>query len=172
MTRCVTSTTRSRTTARSRTRRRSRRCGGGFARAGGRRGWGGVEGGGPRGVEGIEGGAPAVAAVLAAAGMTQELRTPLMSCGPHALVDAAADVSELAVAPVGDGDLRDCARVQRAAFGEPPLPADEPPPDPRRRGGGAGLAPGARPPAAPPPRAAGVGGTSGGGGAPAPAGGA
>jgi ribosomal protein S18 acetylase RimI-like enzyme len=91
-------------------------------------------------LEWIEEAAPAVAAVLAAAGMTQELRTPLMSCGPDELVDAAADVPEPAVAPVGDGDLRDCARVQRAAFGEPPLPADEPPPDPRRRGGGAVLA--------------------------------
>jgi ribosomal protein S18 acetylase RimI-like enzyme len=91
-------------------------------------------------LEWVEEAAPAVAGALAAAGMTQELRTPLMTCGPDELVEAVADVPGLAVAPVGDGDLRDCARVLRAAFGQPPLPADEPPSDPRRGGGGAVLA--------------------------------
>src|SRR3954453_21867338 len=84
--------------------------------------------------------APRGGGVLAAAGMTQELRTPLMTCGPDELVEAAADVPGLAVAPVGDGDLWNCARVLRPASGQPPLPADEPPSDPRRGGGGAVLA--------------------------------
>jgi ribosomal protein S18 acetylase RimI-like enzyme len=91
-------------------------------------------------LEWIEEAAPAVAPALAAAGMRQELRTPLMTCGPDALVEGLSDVGALTVAPVGDGDLRDFARVQRAAFGQPPLAADEPPSDPRRRGGGAVLA--------------------------------
>jgi ribosomal protein S18 acetylase RimI-like enzyme len=91
-------------------------------------------------LEWVEEAAPAVAGVLAAAGMAQELRTPLMTCGPEDLVEAVADVPGLTVGPAGDGDLRDCARVQRAAFGQGPLPADEPPSDPRRGGGGAVLA--------------------------------
>jgi hypothetical protein len=91
-------------------------------------------------LEWIDEAAPAVAAVLAVAGMRQELRTPLMTCGPDELIAAVAEVPGLTVAPAGDGDLRDCARVQRAAFGQPPLPADEPPSDPRRGGGGAVLA--------------------------------
>jgi ribosomal protein S18 acetylase RimI-like enzyme len=91
-------------------------------------------------LEWIEEAAPAVALVLAAAGMRQELRTPLMTCAPDALVDAAADVPGLTVGPIRDHDLRDYAGVQRAAFGQPPLAADEPPSDPRKRGGGAVLA--------------------------------
>jgi ribosomal protein S18 acetylase RimI-like enzyme len=91
-------------------------------------------------LEWIEEAAPAVAPALAAAGMREELRTPLMTCEPDTLVEAASDVPGLTVAAVGDGDLRDNARVQRAAFGQPPLAADEPPSDPRRRGGGAVLA--------------------------------
>src|SRR3954468_388628 len=91
-------------------------------------------------LEWIEEAAPDVAAALAAAGMEQELRTPLMACAESELVAAEAAVDCLVVAAVGDGDLRDLARVQRAAFGEAPLAADEPPSDPRGRGGGAGRA--------------------------------
>ena len=56
-----------------------------------------------------------------------------MTCGPDELVVPAADVPGLVVGPVGDADLRDAARVQRAAFGQAP---------PRREsyGGGAVLA--------------------------------
>jgi GNAT superfamily N-acetyltransferase len=91
-------------------------------------------------LEWIEEAAPDVAAALAGAGMAEELRTPLMACTPSALVPAEAAVDGLDVRVAGDGDLRDLARVQRAAFGEAPLPADEPPSDPRRNGGGALLA--------------------------------
>ena len=91
-------------------------------------------------LEWVEEAAPGVAEALAAAGMVQELRTPLMACTPEELVEVDAAVDGLTVAAVGDADLRDCARVQRAAFGEPPLPGDEAPGDPRRRGGGAVLA--------------------------------
>jgi ribosomal protein S18 acetylase RimI-like enzyme len=84
--------------------------------------------------------APAVAAVLAAAGMQEELQTPLMACAPEALVAAEAAVDGLAVAPVETADLRDMRDLQRAAFGEPLLAADAEVPDPRRRGGGAVLA--------------------------------
>ena len=63
-----------------------------------------------------------MAAALAAAGMAQELRTPLMTCEPgRAGRCRRRDVRGLAVGPVGDGDLRDAARVQRAAFGQAPL---------------------------------------------------
>jgi ribosomal protein S18 acetylase RimI-like enzyme len=91
-------------------------------------------------LEWIEEAAPEVADALAAAGMAEELRTPLMTCSPSALVAAAAAVDGLVVGAAGDGDLHDLARVQRAAFGEAPLLADEPPSDPRRGGGGAVLA--------------------------------
>jgi predicted GNAT family acetyltransferase len=91
-------------------------------------------------LEWIEEAAPAVAQALAASGMVEELRTPLMACAAEQLVQARAAVDGLTVAAVGDADLRDCARVQRAAFGEAPLAADEAPSDARRRGGGAVLA--------------------------------
>jgi ribosomal protein S18 acetylase RimI-like enzyme len=87
-------------------------------------------------LEWIEEAAPDVADALAAAGMAEELRTPIMACTPDDLVSADAAV----VAVVGDSDLRDLARVQRAAFGVEPPAADEPPGDPRRNGGGAVLA--------------------------------
>jgi ribosomal protein S18 acetylase RimI-like enzyme len=91
-------------------------------------------------LEWVEEAAPHVAAALADAGMEQELRTPLMACTPAELVAADPAVDALSVAAVGDGDLRDLARVQRAAFGVEPLAADEAPSDPRRAGGGAVLA--------------------------------
>jgi hypothetical protein len=91
-------------------------------------------------LEWVEEAAPDVAAALAAAGMVEELCTPLMACTAGELVAADPAVEGLAVAAVGDGDLRDLARVQRAAFGVEPLPADEPPSDPRRTGGGAVIA--------------------------------
>jgi len=91
-------------------------------------------------LEWIDEAAPDVADALAAAGMAEELRTPLMACTPDDLVSADAAVDGLVVAVVGDGDLRDLARVQGAAFGVEPPAADEPPADPRRTGGGAVLA--------------------------------
>jgi ribosomal protein S18 acetylase RimI-like enzyme len=91
-------------------------------------------------LEWIEEAAPDVAGALAAQGMVEELRTPLMTCAPGELVDADADVEGLTVGPVGDADLRDSANVVRAAFGLAPLPADEAPSDARRGGGGSVLA--------------------------------
>jgi ribosomal protein S18 acetylase RimI-like enzyme len=91
-------------------------------------------------LEWIEEAAPDVAAALAAAEMEEELRTPLMACAESELVAAQAAVDGLVVGAAGDGDLRDLARVQRAAFGDEPLAADAPPSDPRARGGGAVLA--------------------------------
>jgi ribosomal protein S18 acetylase RimI-like enzyme len=91
-------------------------------------------------LEWIEEAAPDVADALAAAGMTEELRTPLMACTASELVAAEPAVDGLVVGAAGDRDLRDLDRVQRAAFGEAPLAADEPPHDPRRNGGGAVLA--------------------------------
>jgi len=91
-------------------------------------------------LEWVEEAAPAVAPVLAASGMVQELRTPLMACAPAELVAPDGSLDGLRVAPTGDGDLRDTATVQWVAFGREPPPADQPPPDPRHRGGGAVLA--------------------------------
>lgn len=91
-------------------------------------------------LEWIEEAAPDVAAALAAAGMAEELRTPLMACTAAELVATEAAVDGLVVGAAGVGDLRAVARVQRAAFGVAPLAADEPPSDPRVGGGGAVLA--------------------------------
>src|SRR4051812_11012155 len=91
-------------------------------------------------LEWIEEAAPVVAAVLAANGMVEELRTPLMTCAPGELVEATADVEALTVEPVGDADLRAGGNVQRVAFGLDALAADEPPSDARRGGGGSVLA--------------------------------
>src|SRR4051812_29270024 len=91
-------------------------------------------------LEWIEEAAPEVAPALADAGMTEELRTPLMACSPSELVSAEGALDGLVVAVAGDADLRDLARLQRVAFGEEPPAADEIPPDPRRGGGGAVLA--------------------------------
>jgi len=91
-------------------------------------------------LEWVEEAAPAVADALAAAGMTEELRTPLMACTPADLVDARSAYEDTTVADGGDGDLRAIANVQRVAFGMAELAADEAPPDGRRRGGGAVLA--------------------------------
>jgi ribosomal protein S18 acetylase RimI-like enzyme len=91
-------------------------------------------------LEWIEEAAPDVAAALAAAGMAEELRTPLMACTEADLAALGADVPGLTVAPVGDADLRDSGNVQRVAFAVAPLAADEPPSDPRRAGGGSVLA--------------------------------
>jgi ribosomal protein S18 acetylase RimI-like enzyme len=67
-------------------------------------------------LEWIEEAAPAVAPVLAAHGMVEELRTPLMTCAPGELVEASADVEALTVGLVGDADLRAGSNLQRAAF--------------------------------------------------------
>jgi GNAT superfamily N-acetyltransferase len=91
-------------------------------------------------LEWIEEAAPDLAAALAAGGMREELRTPLMTCAPDELVDATADVPGLTLEPVDDGDARTCANVQRRAFGDRELGDGEPAADPRRHGGGAILA--------------------------------
>lgn len=91
-------------------------------------------------LEWIEEWAPRLAPTLADAGMLEELHTPLMTCGPDELVDAAANVPDLSIKPVDDGDLHAAAGIQRAAFGQPPLGADEPAWDPRAGGGGAVIA--------------------------------
>ncbi|HEX2104631.1 MAG TPA: GNAT family N-acetyltransferase [Solirubrobacteraceae bacterium] len=92
-------------------------------------------------LEWVEEAAPRVAPVLAAAGMVQELRTPLMACGPAELVEASAEVEDLSVAPVGDADLRETSDLQRVAFGMDPHAADAPAASfVRPAGGGAVLA--------------------------------
>ena len=68
-------------------------------------------------LEWIEEAAPAVAPVLDASGMVQELRTPLMACAESDLVEPDEAIDGLRVGAVGDGDLRDTATVQWAAFG-------------------------------------------------------
>ena len=88
-------------------------------------------------LEWIEEVAPRLAPALESAGMTEELRTPLMACQPEELVDAQAAVDDLTIRVVEQHDLRDCANLQRVAFGGPPLPDDQ---EPRRLGGGAVLA--------------------------------
>lgn len=77
-------------------------------------------------LEWVEEAAPRVASAVASAGMTEELRTPLMACRPDELVEPRADVHDLTVEPVGTDDLRDCSNLQRAAFGQPPLGETEP----------------------------------------------
>jgi predicted GNAT family acetyltransferase len=72
--------------------------------------------------------------------MQEELRTPLMACTPGELRGADADVAELRVARVTDPDVRECANLQRVAFGGDPMADDEPVRDARPTGGGAVLA--------------------------------
>lgn len=91
-------------------------------------------------LEWVEEAAPRLAPALAEAGLTEELRTPLMACAPDELREPAVDVRALVVAPVGDADLRETAHVQRVAFGQTPLAPAEAPRDPRRAGGGGVLA--------------------------------
>jgi hypothetical protein len=91
-------------------------------------------------LEWVEEAAPRVADALAAAGMTEELRAPLMTCTPDELVEARADVADLAVSDVGDADLRELANVQRVAFGLAALETEDEPGNPRTHGGGAVLA--------------------------------
>jgi GNAT superfamily N-acetyltransferase len=85
-------------------------------------------------LEWIEEAAPAVAAALAAAGMEQELRMPLMACTPDRLIAAAPDVGGVVIRPVDGGNQRAAIDLQRVAFGQPPLRDDEPV---RAPGGGA-----------------------------------
>jgi predicted GNAT family acetyltransferase len=91
-------------------------------------------------LEWVEEAAPRLAASLEAAGMREELRTPLMACTRGELRAAKADVADLHVAAVGDADVRDCANLQRVAFGGDAVPVDEEIRDPRPTGGGAVLA--------------------------------
>jgi ribosomal protein S18 acetylase RimI-like enzyme len=91
-------------------------------------------------LEWIEEAAPRLAAALEAAGMREELRTPLMACTPGELRAADAEVADLQIAPVGDADVRDCANLQRVAFGGDAVPLEQEFRDPRPTGGGAVLA--------------------------------
>ena len=91
-------------------------------------------------LEWVEEAAPRLTASLASCGMVEELRAPLMVCGPDDLVDVRAGVGDLVVSAVGDQDLRECADLQRVAFGQAPLADTEDAPDPRAGGGGAVLA--------------------------------
>ena len=105
-------------------------------------------------LEWVEEAAPRVAAALDAAGMREELRTPLMTCAPEELAEAEAAVDDLVVAAVSDGDLRAIVDLQRVAFGLEPLgDADPPSSSARPHGGGAVLARAAGP-AGPPVAAA------------------
>jgi len=88
-------------------------------------------------LEWIEEAAPRVAEALGAAGMEEELRTPLMACAPDDLVEAEARVEKLTVAPVGPDDLREATDIMRVAFGGALLAAGE---EPRAPSGGAVLA--------------------------------
>jgi GNAT superfamily N-acetyltransferase len=90
-------------------------------------------------LEWVDEAAPDLEQALAAAGMTQELRTPLMTCDAQGITFPALP-DGATVAPTADADLRATADVQRVAFDQPPVPEDADPPDARRRGGGAVLA--------------------------------
>jgi predicted GNAT family acetyltransferase len=91
-------------------------------------------------LEWIEETAPRVASALEAAGMAQELQTPLMACRPNELAGARCDVADLVVSAVGAGEVRECTDLQREAFQQPPLGEKEMPRDPSANGGGAVLA--------------------------------
>jgi GNAT superfamily N-acetyltransferase len=92
-------------------------------------------------LEWVEEAAPRVAAALDAEGMREELRTPLMTCGPGQLAPAEAAVDDLAVSAVSDADRRETAELQRAAFGLEPLGEGEAPwSSARPHGGGVVLA--------------------------------
>lgn len=83
--------------------------------------------------------APQVAARLAAAGMEQELETPLMTLTPGTL--AAGEVPGAQIARAEGAASREARNVQRVAFGDEPLDEAAPEPqDARRNGGGTVLA--------------------------------
>jgi ribosomal protein S18 acetylase RimI-like enzyme len=71
--------------------------------------------------------------------MAEELRAPLMVCTAAGLARPDSAVDDLAVAAVRPRDARAAANVQRVAFGQDPLPAEDEP-DPRRSAGGSVLA--------------------------------
>ena len=83
-------------------------------------------------LEWIEEAAPGVATALEAAGMREELRTPLMACAAEELVYPA--VEGATVSPVEEADLRSFTNIQRVAFGGKPLAEGEA--ASRPRGGG------------------------------------
>ena len=91
-------------------------------------------------LEWVEEAAPHVADALASAGMRLELRAPLMTCAPAALVAAASTVEDVEVSVVGRDGAREVANLQRVAFGQSPLRDDEEPRDPPRGGGGSVVA--------------------------------
>ena len=86
-------------------------------------------------LEWIEEAAPSVAPALDAAGMREELRTPMMACSPEDVAEPA--VEGTTVAPVRSEDLRELADLQHVAFGGEPLAADA---EPHAPSGGAVLA--------------------------------
>jgi ribosomal protein S18 acetylase RimI-like enzyme len=71
-------------------------------------------------LEWIEEAAPLVADALGAAGMQQELATPMMACAP---ADLRAPDVDVEVAPVSAADALDARNLQRAAFGQEPVDA-------------------------------------------------
>jgi GNAT superfamily N-acetyltransferase len=91
-------------------------------------------------LEWVEEAAPRLAPALAATGMEQELRTPLMGCSPKGTVVPPCDLAGLDIAAVADVDVQDCGNLQRVAFGGEAAAPEEPIRDPRPSGGGAVLA--------------------------------
>jgi len=91
-------------------------------------------------LEWLEESAPRLASALAARGMAEELRSPLMVCSEDELIEARATADGLTIAPVGEADVRDCVNLQRVAFGQPALADGEVPGDRGAGGGGAVLA--------------------------------
>jgi ribosomal protein S18 acetylase RimI-like enzyme len=86
-------------------------------------------------LEWIEEAAPRVAPALERAGMTEELRTPLMACAPEEIVEP--EVEGATVGVVLPDDVRELVNVQRVAFGQAPLAEGE---QPSHLGAGAVLA--------------------------------
>ena len=82
-------------------------------------------GSGFRRLEWIEEAAPRVAPALERAGMTEELRTPLMACSPEEIVEP--EVEGATVAPALPDDVRELVNIQRVAFGQAPLTDGEEP---------------------------------------------
>jgi GNAT superfamily N-acetyltransferase len=78
-------------------------------------------------LEFVEEAAPDLARTLAAAGMQEELSTPLMTCEPEDLVAPPMPAADVAKKDLTPGDVRAAVDVQRVAFGQPRLdPAEDP----------------------------------------------
>jgi ribosomal protein S18 acetylase RimI-like enzyme len=77
-------------------------------------------------LEWVEEAAPAVVGALDAAGMQQELATPLMACARDALRSPDVDVE---IAPASAADALDVRNLQLVAFGQPPVESISATPD-------------------------------------------